>query len=518
MRLLLSLFLLFSIAQSYKILVYNIRYSHSHSNFLGNVADILVEAGHNVTSFIPEVSTTVADGTTKSKIVRIPTSMKAQEEMKNMLGGAAFFELGDFVHLKMGGTLAKVFEAQCRETIKHMDVIEQLRDEKFDVYIVENADMCGMALTQLIKPKSIIMTGTTALYGHQFDEVGAPQPLSVTARIVLNPFSIWSRLHNLYNEILTRYAYGQSRTKVLRIFREKFGDDFPDFVQITSHIAYCFTNTEPLLDVATPTINRVIPVGGLGAKEPKELDEYWQGILTARPRAVLISFGSLMKSYTLAIDTKRSFLKIIAAFPDTTFIWKYEDLEDDFVKNKASKVSNLVLSKWMPQNDLLNHSNVAAFITHGGMGSVMETARRGVPALLIPLFADQHRNALGMLHNGLGKVHSKFELTDTAKLISNLKELIDDDKYRTNAKRIAKMLAAKPFSSKEQLIKYTEFAAEFGPSPALRPQSQDMTLIAYHNLDIIAVALIIIVSVIYLFTKVIRCLVRNCLVSKDKRE
>lgn len=36
------------------------------------------------------------------------------------------------------------------------------------------------ALTELIKPKSIIMTGTTALYGHQFDEVGAPQPLSVT--------------------------------------------------------------------------------------------------------------------------------------------------------------------------------------------------------------------------------------------------------------------------------------------------------------------------------------------------
>lgn len=31
-----------------------------------------------------------------------------------------------------------------------------------------------------------------------------------------------------------------------------------------------------------------------------------------------------------------------------------------------------------------------------------------------------------------------------------------------NAKHIARMLAAKPFSSREQLIKYTEFAAEFG--------------------------------------------------------
>lgn len=45
------------------------------------------------------------------------------------------------------------------------------------------------------------------------------------------------------------------------------------FKQITSRIAYCFTNTEPLIDFATPTINRVIPLGGLGAKAPKELDE-----------------------------------------------------------------------------------------------------------------------------------------------------------------------------------------------------------------------------------------------------
>ncbi|GMR38156.1 hypothetical protein PMAYCL1PPCAC_08351 [Pristionchus mayeri] len=436
--------LLISLAHSYKIMVYNIRYSHSHSNFLGNVADILVEAGHNVTSFIPEVSTTIADGTTKSKIVRIPPKASVQEKLKNMLSGS-YFELGDTVHLRMGTSLARVFEAQCAQTLKRMNIIEQLRDEKFDVYIVENADMCGMALTELIKPKSIIMVGTAPLYGHQFDEVGAPHPLSVTPRNALNPFSMWSRLHNIYVEILTRYAYGQSRTKVMRLFREKFGDDFPDFVQITSHIAYCFTNTEPLIDVATPTISRVIPIGGLGAKEPKELDEYWLNVLSTRPRAVLISFGSLVKSQTLALDVKRSFLEVMSAFPSITFIWKYEDLEDDFAKNEASKVPNLVLSKWTPQNDLLNHPSVSAFITHGGMGSVMETVRRAVSALLIPLFADQHRNANGLVHNKLGKVHSKFELTDHVSLIDKLKELLEDESYRSNVKRVSRMLASKPF-------------------------------------------------------------------------
>lgn len=37
-------------AVSHKILVYNSKYGHSHSNFLGNIADLLVDAGHDVVS------------------------------------------------------------------------------------------------------------------------------------------------------------------------------------------------------------------------------------------------------------------------------------------------------------------------------------------------------------------------------------------------------------------------------------------------------------------------------------
>lgn len=43
------------------------------------------------------------------------------------------------------------------------------------------------------------------------------------------------------------------------------------------------------------------------------------------------------------------------------------------------------------------------------------------------------------------------------------------------------MLKKKPFSVRELIVKHTEFAAEFGPSAALRPQSHDMNWIEYHN-------------------------------------
>ena len=44
--------LLVSHAVGYNILIYNPQVGHSHVSFWGKIADILVEAGHNVVSFI----------------------------------------------------------------------------------------------------------------------------------------------------------------------------------------------------------------------------------------------------------------------------------------------------------------------------------------------------------------------------------------------------------------------------------------------------------------------------------
>lgn len=44
----------------------------------------------------------------------------------------------------MGFAIAPVFAAQCERTLEEKELIDRLRQENYDVYIVENADMCGM--------------------------------------------------------------------------------------------------------------------------------------------------------------------------------------------------------------------------------------------------------------------------------------------------------------------------------------------------------------------------------------
>lgn len=53
MKLAISLLLLVELCVSYKVLVFNPAFGASHSNFLGKISDILIDAGHEVTMFIP---------------------------------------------------------------------------------------------------------------------------------------------------------------------------------------------------------------------------------------------------------------------------------------------------------------------------------------------------------------------------------------------------------------------------------------------------------------------------------
>ncbi|GMT15918.1 hypothetical protein PFISCL1PPCAC_7215, partial [Pristionchus fissidentatus] len=165
---------------------------------------------------------------------------------------------------------------------------------------------------------------------------------------------------------------------------------------------------------------QVIAIGGIGATEPKPLSENWVKILNKRDKNVLLSFGSVAKSAYLPMEAKLSIIEV-------TFIWKYEE-DDDFTKNIASKVSNVELTKWMPQVDILAHPRLSAFITHGGMGSTQETALRGVPGIFIPIFGDQPRNAGMMEHNRLGKVLDKTDVTNSAKFVAVIREVLEDDR------------------------------------------------------------------------------------------
>ena len=62
--------------------------------------------------------------------------------------------------------------------------------------------------------------------------------------------------------------------------------------------------------------------------------------------------------------------------------------------------ANVHVERWVPQEDVLPHA--AAMVGHGGYGTTTGALAHGVPMVVVPLFADQPRNALRVADVGAG--------------------------------------------------------------------------------------------------------------------
>uniref|UniRef100_A0A914D3A4 glucuronosyltransferase n=1 Tax=Acrobeloides nanus TaxID=290746 RepID=A0A914D3A4_9BILA len=157
---------------------------------------------------------------------------------------------------------------------------------------------------------------------------------------------------------------------------------------------------------------------------------------------ILVSFGTVALSHSMPQEVKQVFLETFKKFPDVTFLWKYEKDEHKI----AEGYKNVVTDKWVPQNDLLGHPKLLGFVSHGGMNSVQEGSSKGVPMVMIPLFADQYRNSKMLEYRKMAVVLDRKELT-VEKLTEALKKIIEDNSYRKNAKRISALISAKPIAA-----------------------------------------------------------------------
>ena len=61
----------------------------------------------------------------------------------------------------------------------------------------------------------------------------------------------------------------------------------------------------------------------------------------------------------------RVFIEAFRNLVDLAVLWKWDAAVPDLP-------ANVLTSAWLPQQDVLGHPNLRAFVTHGGMGSVME--------------------------------------------------------------------------------------------------------------------------------------------------
>jgi len=95
-------------------------------------------------------------------------------------------------------------------------------------------------------------------------------------------------------------------------------------------------------------------------------------------------------------------------------------------ENIARRSSNIFIGEWLPQSDILAHPNVKLFISHCGLGSIVESKYHGVPILCLPMFADQMMNTDMSVEEGWA-VKMELKTLKEVEFLGKINELIQNE-------------------------------------------------------------------------------------------
>ncbi|GMS94290.1 hypothetical protein PENTCL1PPCAC_16465, partial [Pristionchus entomophagus] len=332
------------------------------------------------------------------------------------------------------------------DTINYPGLLDKLRAEKFEAAFGESMDWCMGAI----------------IGGSFTDEM-----------------TFFQRAENVFNFFVYQHFNFQPTERYQKVFDESF-PGFPNIVGLMASNSFFFLNSDPLVDFPRPSAARMIDLGGIAvSNDLKALVKKWSSIFDLRPRTVFLSFGTFAQAWAMPEEYKETIRSAFRAFPEVTFILKYEKPEH----NVTQGIPNVIESTWVPQREMLNDPRLSAFVTHCGQGSTTEANYAGVPLIVVPIMLDQIRLAFQVKRNGVGITLDKTDLGRPKVFQGAIREVLENPKYKHQAKKISSMLRDKPFTARDLFVRNMEFLAKHGPLRQLDHQGRHLNLFQYYLID-----------------------------------
>ena len=287
----------------------------------------------------------------------------------------------------------------------------------------------------------------------------------------------WKRLANLFILLLTLYGHSffdisdtsefVPQRPVLTI-TELFRQSELFFVNLDNSCAEYPKLTAPNL--------KFLP--GVSVSEPKplpkELEEFVQG--SGVHGVIIATFGTfkhVRKAYIPRMLER--FFQVFERLPKRIIL-----AADPVKDGKVPK--NVLISNWLPQNDLLAHFKVKLFITHGGSNGQLEAIHYAVPMISMGIDWDQVYNGHKMEEKGFGKYISAKDFT-ADELYDAIQEILENVTYKTNLKKCSEIINNLP-RPEEIITFWVNHILKFGGFH-LRPKSLDIPLYKLYMLDVL---------------------------------
>ncbi|XP_038217899.1 UDP-glucosyltransferase 2-like [Zerene cesonia] len=388
--------------------------------------------------------------------------------------------------------ITSVFEIQL-QTPEFQRIIKEEKDT-FDLIVLEAFYRSALGLGHLLK-KPIIQFNSFGAASIHFDQFGAP------SHPIIYPTAANQRLYNLSMLEKLWEFFKYFMVECLLIFtynydfdmaKRNFGEDIPSFeVLHDKYVHMLILNEHQIWAENHPIPPNILFVGGIHQAPDKALPSDLQEYLDSSKNGVIyISFGTSVRTKTLSVETVKLMAKVFSELPYDV-LWKWD--EDEL----PGRSSNVKISKWLPQAQLLKHPNIKLFVTQGGLQSTTETINAAVPVIGIPMLGDQWYNTEKYGYHKIGlqlDIHSLTEETFKEAITT----VIENKSYKENILRLRTLMQDHPIKPLDLAIWWTEYILRNG-GKHLRSPAASVPWTTYYELPLVFTILLILCILILLF-------------------
>ncbi|XP_059233738.1 2-hydroxyacylsphingosine 1-beta-galactosyltransferase [Mustela nigripes] len=451
----------------------------SHMYIFKTLASALHERGHR-TVFLLSEGRDIAPSNHYS-LQRYPgifnsTTSDAflQSKMRNIFSGRlTAIELFDILDH---------YTKNCDMMVGNRALIQGLKKEKFDLLLVDPNDMCGFVIAHLLGVKYAVFS--TGLWYPA--EVGAPAPLAYVPEfnsLLTDHMNLLQRMKNTGVYLISRLGVSFLVLPKYERIMQKYNllpeKSMYDLVHGSSLWMLC---TDVALEFPRPTLPNVVYVGGILTKPASPLPEDLQRWVNGANEHgfVLVSFGAGVKY--LSEDIANKLAGALGRLPQKV-IWRFSGTKPKNLGN------NTKLIEWLPQNDLLGHSNIKAFLSHGGLNSIFETMYHGVPVVGIPLFGDHYDTMTRVQAKGMG-ILLEWKTVTEGELYEALVKVINNPSYRQRAQKLSEIHKDQPGHPVNRTVYWIDYILRHNGAHHLRAAVHQISFCQYFLLDIAFVLLL----------------------------
>ncbi|XP_072220591.1 UDP-glucuronosyltransferase 1A1-like [Leuresthes tenuis] len=279
----------------------------------------------------------------------------------------------------------------------------------------------------------------------------------------------------------------------------QFLEEEVSVAEVLSDSAMWLLRIDFTLEFPRPLMPNVVLVGGINCDVRNPLPEDLNSWVSGQHGFVVFTLGSMVSDLPQEITS--AFLEAFRQIPQKV-IWRYTGQVPDNIP------ANVMMMKWVPQNDLLAHPGARAFITHAGSHGLFEGLCHAVPIVMMPLNGDQPDNAQKIMSRGAGVVLDITSVT-TEEIIQGLNEVINDTRYKENVQKLSALHKDRPVDPLDLSVFWTEFVMRHKGAKHLKAAVHDLNWLQYFCLDVIALLITVVLVTVILMAKCLKLCFRK---------